>query len=211
MEIDTSPECCICLMPIKYGKPAWKVRALRCGHVFHLRCITQWSRKCPECRDGEPWLNAVDIDVELYTNIYRRCFKVKILRTDEINLLFIFIKEITKIGARHLQLTTFEVKNNIIDIVRDPPKPNETLQTYCNRRESVINILVGFATLYHMKIRLDIITELKDKINANPGKYHFTPIKDAFIPIELDESEDETSSGSIQFVNTPTLCGCCIV
>lgn len=41
---DSSMECAICIENINVG------RRLRCGHVFHLKCLLGWIKEC----DGEP-------------------------------------------------------------------------------------------------------------------------------------------------------------
>lgn len=40
--------CAVCMEDVEHG-----ARALRCGHVFHARCVAMWLRRsstCPVCR-----------------------------------------------------------------------------------------------------------------------------------------------------------------
>ncbi|KAJ1617997.1 hypothetical protein T492DRAFT_567594, partial [Pavlovales sp. CCMP2436] len=38
--------CCVCLSSVR--TPA-RSRVLRCGHVFHAKCISQWLQQRPSC------------------------------------------------------------------------------------------------------------------------------------------------------------------
>ena len=49
LKYDKDCECSICLSDMKNKK----VKYLRCGHVFHIRCINKWLNSkqcCPICR-----------------------------------------------------------------------------------------------------------------------------------------------------------------
>ena len=203
------PECCICLMPIKYGEPAWLVMALECGHCFHKRCILTWGRECPECRRGEKMIDLVTIDCELHTDKYRRCITIKMLRRDCIELLYTFIRESTKIAHRHLTMRQIEVRNNTIDTTSDPPRMTESIQDYSNRRESLLNKLMGFSTLYNIKIHFSIDKSLASKINTSPLKYKFSNPKDVYIPLEIDPEDSLEDDELDELIGIPSEQLCC--
>lgn len=203
------PECSICLMPIKYGNPPWKVHALECAHSFHRRCILHWGRECPECRHGGRMLELVTVNIELHTSKYRRCFTIKILRSDRIDNLFAFIRELTKISMRHLKITSIAVKNNTFSVLNDPPRLDESIQSYVDRRENILNKLMGFSLLYDMTIHFDVVFNLAEKINANPLNYKFSDPKDVYIELELEESIEESEEEPIDFLQAPSSDMCC--
>jgi hypothetical protein len=186
------PECSICLMTIKYGNPAWKVQALDCGHCFHRRCILHWGKECPECRAGCKMLDLVTVNCEIHTTKYRRCFTIKVIRSDTFDTIYSFIRELTKISQRHIKMKTIEIKNNSFSITNDPPRSDEAIQSYIDRRNNILNKLMGFSVLYNMTIHFDMISEMAHKIDANPLRYKFSDPKDVYISIELDESLEES-------------------
>ena len=51
-EEDSVFTCSICLEDIRTGD---RVRALRCGHVFHIKCVDEWlaqRAECPNCNQS---------------------------------------------------------------------------------------------------------------------------------------------------------------
>ena len=48
---ETTGECPICCLEIKKTN---RVPVLKCNHIFHKKCLTQWLKKggsCPLCRE----------------------------------------------------------------------------------------------------------------------------------------------------------------
>lgn len=199
-------------MPIHYGNPSWKVHALECGHCFHRRCILHWGKECPECRHGDKIYDLVSINCELHTTKYRRCFTIKMLRGDTIETLYAFIREFTKISARHLKMSSIDVKNNTFSAQNDPPGLNESIQSYCDRRENILNKLMGFSTLYSMTIHFLLDSKFARKIDTNPIKYKFSDPKDVYISVELEDSDIESNTDEVN--DLPRMSNqsqCCII
>ncbi len=89
-------------------------------------------------------------------------------------------------------MKTIEIKNNSFSIANDKPLVDETIQSYVDRRDNILNKLMGFSVLYNMTIHFDIVSDLTHKIDANPLRYKFSDPKDIYIPIELEESFEES-------------------
>ena len=200
------PDCAICLMPINYGKPEWQKLSLDCGHCYHRRCILNWGKQCPTCRRGKK-MQVITIECEINTPRYNRCFKTKILRDDDISMLYCFITELTKIPINQLQITSLELQNNTITVTNDPPMINESIQAYCNRKQSFLTNLMGYSTLCSIKIYFTLYGKLLQSIEENPSKYKFNIANEVYKDIESDSFEfDEDSE-----IEEPYLCGCLLL
>ena len=62
-----SIQCSVCLEKLDFSND--HISVTKCGHIFHKRCLSRWTRQnlnCPECRKKVHWRNTVK---RLFANI----------------------------------------------------------------------------------------------------------------------------------------------
>ena len=62
-----SLQCSVCLEKLDFSND--HISVTKCGHIFHKRCLSRWTRQnsnCPECRKRIHWRNTVR---RLFANI----------------------------------------------------------------------------------------------------------------------------------------------
>lgn len=209
---DQVPTCGICYMPMLYDKPPWHVLVIQCGHCYHTRCIYRWQKNCPICRVGNRMFDAITIDCELSTGLNHRCVTFKVLRNSPMSLLMDFASEESSIKRKHLQLMSCTIRE---EVVSDTYQPTESVENYISRNNSILSKLLGFSSVYNMKILIKISDVKAKSIDKDPVNYKFNEIHDAFIPlIEPDHSESEEDSLEViigENIGNPDECTCTLV
>ncbi|XP_070498220.1 E3 ubiquitin-protein ligase TRAIP-like [Chironomus tepperi] len=152
-----SSECCICSELLL--KSGLKVSSTPCGHVYHTKCLKEWTEKnnnkgiCPVCRTNFDPSKAVPLH-SLDDN-----------ETKAIDAIYDYVKHLEKRDAESRSLMEFVVDslNNLTTTVTEMKNDNAELKQKITKMEEG-GFLGGHPAADQLKAKDGIIVGLKKEI-----------------------------------------------
>lgn len=137
-----------------------------CDHIFHYRCLLQWSKDCPLCRGPLSITpNIIRSVIYIHTGMFYKRINLNLNISDPLTTIKHLMQEVTSIDEKHFKIISIHIRQfnrsmEQIPINNDQMILSKILEKYNYEK-------------FYISIRVDIKQPLRRIINTQPSRYEF--------------------------------------
>lgn len=168
----TDSSCPICFYEfdeIQHGMNTPQLQIITpCDHIFHYRCLLQWGKTCPICR------NELDITkyilrstVYIHSGCYYKRFELNISYYDTLYAILQMIQEVSEIPFQMLCVETVHLRHHGLTVQQIIP------DSIYDQMSKIMKMSYNDMKEFYISFRINIIDPLREEIDKNHKKYGF--------------------------------------